>query len=485
MLIGGEWVDSRTGDRFDSVDPYTGTTWASVPSAGPDDVDRAVRAARSALDGPWGALTATARGRLVRRLGELLARHADELGAVETTDNGKLLREMVGQVRSLPDWYDYYGGLADKIEGTTPPDTKPSIFAYTRPEPVGVVGAIAPWNSPLLITTLKLAPALAAGCTFVVKPSEHTPVSTLEFARLVDEAGIPPGVVNVVTGDGVTGRALAAHPGVDKVAFTGSSTNGVNVMKSAAEHVARVTLELGGKSPNVVFADADLAAAANGVIAGVFAATGQSCNSGSRLLVERSVHDELVARVAERARTIRMGDPRADSTEMGPIAFAQQLDKVLHYVDLASTEGATVHCGGRRPGDGELAGGYFYEPTILTGVRNDMQVAQEEIFGPVLSVIPFDSEDEALRIANDTRYGLAAGIWTDDVRRAHRVAHRVKAGMVWINCYRTISYNVPIGGFKHSGIGREGGIDAVREYTETKAVWVNMSDQTRDPFVVG
>ena len=485
MVIGGERVPARSGERFDSVNPYTGRTWATAPSAGADDVDAAVRAARRALDGPWGALTASERGRLLRRLGELIAEHADELAELETTDNGKLLREMTGQVLALPGWYDYFGGIADKIEGTTPPDTKPDVFAYTRPEPIGVVAAIVPWNSPLLLMTLKLAPALAAGCTFVVKPSERTPASTVEFARLVDEAGIPPGVVNVVTGDGSTGRLLAGHSGVDKVAFTGSTASGIDVMKTAADHVGRVTLELGGKSPNIVFADADMDAVTNGVVASIFAATGQSCNAGSRLLVERSIHDEVVSRVAERAATIRLGDPLAAETEMGPIAFAEQLDKVSSYVDIARSEGANVHCGGRRPDAVDLAGGYFYEPTILTGVDNHMRVAEDEIFGPVLSVIAFDTEAEALEIANDTRYGLAAGIWTNDVRRAHRVAHGVKAGMVWINCYRTISYNVPIGGFKQSGIGREGGIDAVREYTETKAIWVNLSDRTRDPFVVG
>jgi aldehyde dehydrogenase (NAD+) len=485
MLIGGKWAGAHSGRRFDTTNPYTGAVWASVPYAGAEDVDDAVRAAREALSGPWGAMSSSARGKLIRRLGELVAEHAGELALVETTDNGKLLREMTGQMHSLPDWYDYFGGLADKLEGSTPPESKPSMFAYTRHEPIGVVGAILPWNSPLLLLTFKLAPALAAGCTIVVKPAEQTPASTLELGKLVEQAGIPPGVFNVVTGDGATGRLLAAHPGVDKIAFTGSTESGINVMKTAADHLAKVTLELGGKSPNIVFADADLEAAANGVIAGIFAATGQTCIAGSRLLVDRSVHDELIARIAERARTIKLGDPLAQDTEMGPVAFKEQLDKIASYVDIGSAEGASVHCGGKRADSADLTDGYFFEPTILTGVRNDMRVAQEEIFGPVLAVVPFTGEDEAVRIANDTRYGLGAGIWTDNVRRAHRVAHQVRAGTVWVNCYRVLSYNVPFGGYKQSGLGRENGIDAVREYSETKAVWINMSDQTRDPFVLG
>lgn len=485
MLIGGEWVDAKDGRRFDTVNPYTGRAWATVPEAGQSDVDAATAAAAAALEGPWGSMTASARGRCIRRLGELLGDRAQELAVVESTDNGKLLREMSGQLQMLPDWYEYFGGLADKIEGSAPPATKATTFAYTRHEPVGVVGAILPWNSPLLLLTFKLAPALAAGCTFVVKPAEQTPASALAFGELVEQAGIPPGVFNVIPGAAETGRLLAAHPAVDKVAFTGSTESGTSVMKSAADHLAKVTLELGGKSPNIVFADADIEAAANGVIAGIFAATGQTCIAGSRLLVAESVHDELVERVAQRARTIKLGDPLAEDTEMGPVAFKEQLDKIDSYVQIGAAEGARIVCGGQRSAQEGLQDGYFFEPTILTDVDNEMRIAQEEIFGPVLSVVPFTEEPEAIRIANQTRYGLGAGVWTGNVRRAHRVAHAIKAGSVWVNCYRMLSYNVPFGGYKQSGLGRENGIEAVHEYTETKSVWVELSEQTRDPFVLG
>jgi aldehyde dehydrogenase (NAD+) len=348
-----------------------------------------------------------------------------------------------------------------------------------------VVAAILPWNSPLLLLTFKLAPALAAGCTFVAKPAEQTPMSVLQVGELFAEAGFPPGVFNVVTGDAETGKALVAHPSVAKVAFTGSTDSGKHVMKSAADHLAKVTLELGGKSPNIVFEDADLEAATNGVIAGIFAATGQTCVAGSRLLVQRSVHDELVQRVAARARTIKLGNPLETTTEMGPVAFRDQFEKILSYVDLGLAEGAELVSGGKAATEPDLEGGYFVQPTIFTGVRNDMRIASEEIFGPVLSVIPFDTEDEAIAIANDTMYGLGAGVWTKDLQRAHRVAHAVRAGSVWVNSYRMITYNVPFGGYKQSGIGRENGLSAVRDYTETKSVWIELSGQTRDPFVLG
>lgn len=487
MLVGGEWVDSLSGETFESINPYTGRVWAQVPKAGEQDIDAAVRAAREAFDdGPWGRMTGTQRARLIRRLAELMEENADLIASVESTDNGKLIREMGGQLKALPEWYYYFAGAADKIQGETIPSDKPNFFIYTRREPVGVVGAILPWNSPLLLLTFKLAPALAAGCTFVMKTAEQTPASTLEFAKLFEEAGFPPGVFNVVTGYGPdAGSALVRHPEVDKVAFTGSTETGISIMQDAAEHLAKVTLELGGKSPNVVFEDADLEAAANGVVSGIFAATGQTCIAGSRLLVHEDVYDELLRKLISKAQNIKLGDPLDMQTEMGPVAFKEQLDKILGYIDLGREEGATVACGGRIPEDPGLQDGYFVQPTILTGADRDMRVAQEEIFGPVLSVMTFRNEEEAISQANDTRYGLAAGVWTKDLQRAHRVAHAIHAGTVWINSYRTISFNAPFGGYKMSGLGKENGLEGLKEYTNVKSVWVELSGETRDPFQLG
>jgi acyl-CoA reductase-like NAD-dependent aldehyde dehydrogenase len=483
LLIGDAWRPAFDGRTYDTDNPYTGEVWATLPDAGVADVDAAVDAARAALDGPWGAMTGFERADLMRRLGALIARDAQVLAEIETRDNGKLLREMLGQLQYLPRWLDYFAGIADKLEGELIPSDRTNFMIYTRHEPAGVVAAIVPWNSPLLLLMWKLAPALAAGCVLVVKPSDYTPVSALELGKRVVEAGFPPGVFNVVTGKGPdVGRALVAHPGVDRIAFTGSTAVGKAVARAAADNLTRTSLELGGKSAQVVFPDADIEAACNGVIAGIFAATGQTCIAGSRLIVHESVHDELVRRLVQRAATITLGDPLNPLTEMGPLANAHQLATVLGFVERAVAAGVKIAAGGRRR---EELGELFFEPTILTGVAPDMEVAQEEIFGPVLSVLTFTEDAVAIRVANGTKYGLAAGIWTRDLSRAHRVAHQLRAGTVWVNSYRVVAPNVPFGGVGSSGWGRENGLAAVKEYTETKAIWIELDGATRDPFRMG
>jgi aldehyde dehydrogenase (NAD+) len=485
MLIAGEWCDAESGETFESFNPFTGKAWATVPRAGVADIDRAVTAARNAFEAPsWRSLNATERGKLLHRLGDLVAARADELAALETRDNGKLINEMSAQLHYMPEWFRYFGGLADKVEGRVIPIDRPGMFNYTLEEPLGVVAAITPWNSPLMLGAWKLAPALAAGNTFVWKPSEHSSVSALEFGKLFEEAGFPPGVVNIVTGFGnEVGDALVGHPQVAKVAFTGGDATGAAVYATAARGVKPVTLELGGKSANIVFEDADFDNAVKGVVSGIFAATGQTCVAGSRALIQRSIYDQFIDAFVEFAKTAKMGDPLDKATQVGPITTRQQYRKVLDYIEIAREEGARCVLGGGPANRPECGDGWFIEPTVFADVGPEMRIAKEEVFGPVLGVIPFDDDEDAIRIANSSVYGLAAGVWTRDIGRCLKMASRLEAGTVWINTYRVSSYLSPFGGYKRSGFGRESGLLAIREYLQEKSVWIDTSGETPNPFV--
>lgn len=484
MLVGGRSIPAASGATYTSLNPATGEAWSTLPDGTEADVDHAVHVADAAFRSPeWRRLTAGARGKLLRRLGDLVAANAGELAELETRDNGKLIRETRGQLGYLPEFFHYAAGLADKLEGSTLPIDKVDMFAFTIPEPLGVVAAIVPWNSPLYLTAIKLAPALAAGNTIVIKPSEHASASILRFAELVAEAGFPAGVVNVVTGFGAgAGAALTRHPLVRRVAFTGGPATARHVVRATAENFAKLSLELGGKSANIVFDDADLEGAVNGAVAGIYAASGQSCVAGSRLLVQDGIYDRFVTALRERMSRIVIGDPLDPASDMGPMATEQQLGIVEAMVARAREQGVTVLAGGKRP---EGRSGWFYEPTLLECASADLDIVQNEVFGPVAAIMRFRDEEEALTLANGTEYALAAGVWTRDLARGHRMARDVHAGIVWINTYRAVSAMAPIGGYGASGYGREGGIHSVLDYTELKTVWVNLSEQPMgDPFVM-
>ncbi|EYS93933.1 carnitine dehydratase [Cupriavidus sp. SK-4] len=483
MFIDGTFVNASDGRWFETQNPYTGKAWAEVARGTAADIDRAVQAADQAFrTGPWSEMTATQRGALLRKLGDLIARDAERLAEFEVQDNGKLLAEMGAQLKYLPQWFYYFGGLADKIEGTVIPLDKKGYFNYTRREPLGVVAAITPWNSPLMLLAWKIAPALAAGCTVVVKPSEFTSVSALELALLFEEAGFPAGVFNVVTGFGAeVGAPLVTHPLVKKVTFTGSDATGRVINQQCAAQFKHVSLELGGKSPNIVFSDANLDDAVNGAVSGIFAASGQTCIAGSRLLLQEDIHDVFVEKLLALAGTAKLGNPMNASTQVGPITTPAQYEKVLSYIKIAQDEGAELLLGGKPAACGE---GWFVEPTIFAGVSPGMRIAQEEVFGPVLSILKFRDEAEAIAIANDSCYGLGAGVWTSDIGRAFRMSEKIQAGTVWVNTYRAVSFMSPFGGYKDSGLGRENGIAAIESYLQTKSVWINTGAATGNPFTI-
>jgi acyl-CoA reductase-like NAD-dependent aldehyde dehydrogenase len=474
LLINGEWRDASSGAVMPVVNPATEEVIAEVAAGTSDDLDSAVAAARAALGGPWGKMSARERGRLIWKLGEKLMQQADEVARLETLHNGKPITESRHvEIPMAADCLQYFAGWADKVHGDTIP-VKGNALVYTQREPLGVVAAIVPWNFPLLIAMWKVAPALATGNTVILKPASQTPLTALAIGQLAIEAGFPPGVLNVLTGSGATlGQAIVDHPGIDKIAFTGDTSTGRGIMKSAADTLKHITLELGGKSPNIVFADADLDAALRGATVGIFYGKGEVCAAGSRLLVDKSIKDQFLSKVAERTKKMVAGDPLDPKTRLGAISSKGQLERVLNYVNIAKSEGASLVAGGSRTDIG-TGKGYFMLPTVFADVTPEMTIAREEIFGPVLAAIDFVDVDEAIARANDSAYGLAAGVWTRDIKKAHYVASRLQAGTVWVNTYNVYDTAVPFGGYKQSGFGRDMSRYALDYYTQVKSVWVDL-----------
>lgn len=475
MLIGGARVPALSGARFETRNPATGELLARVAQGGAQDVDRAVAAARAAFEGPWRRMKPAERQRIMLRLADLVEEHFEELAMLDTLDLGApVSRTILGKSRAGA-LLRYYAGQATLIAGDTLPNSAPGdVISHTLKEPIGVVAAINPWNGPIGMSVWKAAPVLASGCTMVMKPAEQTPLSALRFGELCLEAGVPEGVINVLTGLGDAGAALSSHPGIDKIAFTGSTGVGEKILHAAASTMKRVSVELGGKSPNIVFADADLDKAVPAAAMAVFANAGQICSAGTRLFVQRSIHDEFMARLADYTRTIRVGDPMDPATQIGPVVSALQMERILGFIEGAGHEGAQTLVGGARLGGDGLDNGFFVQPTIFTGVADDMTIAREEVFGPVLCTFAFDSVEEVLTRANATPFGLGSGVWTRDLATAHRMARGIQAGSVWVNCYQMLDPGVPFGGYKLSGFGRESGPHHIEDYLETKAVWINL-----------
>ena len=483
-FIDGQVVPSQAQGRYETIDPTHGRVSGRFVEAGPEDIDRAVESARQAFRSRWAPMPAAERGKLLMRWGDLIADQAEEIGRAETRENGKLLAEMWTQALAVREWLYYFGGLADKVEGRVVPHSRPNLLNYTLREPLGVIGVITPWNSPTFLTIMSAAPALAAGNTIVVKPSEITPTSAFLLAKLAFEAGLPQGVVNVISGGRTAGEALVDHPDVAKIIFTGSEGAGRAIASRCGQRLIGATLELGGKSANIVFEDANLDRAEAGLLSGIFAAAGQTCVAGSRALVHRSIIDEMRERLSRRAAAIRVGDPLDERTEMGPVATAAQLDKDESMIRRAIDDGAELVYGGERASIAGFENGYFFKPTIVAPPKHSDFIMNEEVFGPVLSLYAFDDEDHAIEVANSTRFALASGIWTEKLSRAHRVAAQIQAGTVWINTYRSLAPSSPFGGINASGMGHQNGQDAIEQYLKTKSVWCELGDDIPDPFVI-